>query len=137
MRYKDDKSNGWVNGYFVGVRQGTNTQDDKEQESDGYEPQRDTFRYGTVTQDADEPNFPEPEEYSVTYDKGDEAATGSAPTETDKAEGEVFEVKANTFTLAGHTFAGWLGSDGKEYQATDEVRMPGGDFTLTAQWEVD
>ena len=26
MRYKDDER-GWVNGYFVGLRQGTNTQD--------------------------------------------------------------------------------------------------------------
>lgn len=62
MRYKDDLEKGWVNGYFVGIRQGTNTQDALEPESDGYEPQRTAFRYGSVTPDALEPNFPEPED---------------------------------------------------------------------------
>lgn len=60
MQYKDDKAKGWVNGYYVGQRQGTNTQDQLEPASDGYEPQRDAVRQGTVTQDALEPNFPEP-----------------------------------------------------------------------------
>lgn len=62
MKYKDDLAKGWVNGFFVGLRQGTNTQDELEPESDGYEPQRDAVRFGTVTPDALEPDFPEPEE---------------------------------------------------------------------------
>jgi len=135
MQYKDDLSKGYVNGYFVGKRQGSATQDELEPDADGYEVPHDTVRIGTVTPDALEPNFPEPKDYTVTYAKGDDAATGTAPTETDKSEGETFTVKANTLTLIGHTFASWLGSDGKTYQPDDEARMPGAAFTLTAQWE--
>lgn len=62
MQYKDDLPNGYVNGYYVGLRQGTNTQDELEPEADGYETQRNTVRQGTVTQDALEPNYPEPVE---------------------------------------------------------------------------
>lgn len=137
MKYKDDLPNGYVNGYYVGLRQGTNTQDELEPDADGYEVQHETVRIGTVTPDALEPNYPEPMDYSVTYLPGDEAAAGTAPTETDKKQGDTFTVKANTFALTDHTFTGWLGSDGNTYQASDEVTMPGADFTLTAQWEAD
>ncbi|OUS70294.1 hypothetical protein B1748_29100 [Paenibacillus sp. MY03] len=135
MNYKDDLANGYVNGYYVGLRQGTNTQDELEPDADGYEVQRDTIRMGTVTPDAAEPNYPVPQDYTVTYVKGEAAATGTAPTETSKAEGATFTVKANTFTLADHVFAGWLGSDGNTYQSGDTVTMGGAALTLTAQWE--
>lgn len=60
MKYKDDLTNGYVNGYYVGLRQGTPTQDELEPTSDGYEGPRMTVRHGTVTPDAKEPNYPEP-----------------------------------------------------------------------------
>lgn len=79
----------------------------------------------------------EQDEYTVTYLKGDEDATGTAPTETDKEFGETVTVKANTFTLAGHTFKNWLGNNGAEYTAGDTFVMPNSNVTLTAQWEED
>ena len=136
MKYKDDLANGYVNGYYVGLRQGTNTQDELEPAADGYEVQRNTVRMGTVTPDAAEPNYPVPQDYAVTYVKGEAAATGTAPTETNKVEGATFTVKANTFAFTGHVFAGWLGSNGKTYQSGDTATMGGAALTLTAQWEV-
>lgn len=60
MQYKDDLAKGYVNGYYVGLRQGTATQDKLEPTADGYEVPRGTVRQGTVTQDKLEPNYPEP-----------------------------------------------------------------------------
>ncbi|OME86523.1 MULTISPECIES: hypothetical protein [Paenibacillus] len=60
MKYKDDLPNGYVNGYYVGLRQGGPTQDKLEPTADGFEVQRDTQRQGTVTQDKLEPGYPEP-----------------------------------------------------------------------------
>jgi len=60
MKYKDDIPNGYVNGYFVGVRQGSPTPDALEPTADGYEVPRGTERIGTVMPDALEPNYPEP-----------------------------------------------------------------------------
>lgn len=137
MRYKDDLEKGWVNGYFVGLRQGTNTQDALEEESDGYEAQRNAVRFGTVTQDAKEPNFPEPWEYTITYEAGHEDATGDAPTEDDTAEGKTITIAENTFTLTGYTFVGWKDQDGNVYNPGDTLRVGNKDIILTAQWEVD
>ncbi|MGO4345532.1 hypothetical protein AB4Z45_08580 [Paenibacillus sp. MCAF9] len=61
MKYKDDLPNGYVNGYYVGLRQGSPTQDALESQGDGHSVQRDTVRIGTVTPDALEPNYPAPE----------------------------------------------------------------------------
>ncbi|BFH60742.1 hypothetical protein [Paenibacillus azoreducens] len=61
MKYKDDLPNGYVNGYYVGQRQGGPTQDKLEPQADGYEVQRNTQRQGTVTQDALQPNYPVPD----------------------------------------------------------------------------
>lgn len=71
--------------------------------------------------------------YSVRYEKGDSAATGTAPeTKTYKA-GDTVTVSANTFSLANNEFSGW--SDGsKIYQQGDTFTMPSKDVTLTAQW---
>jgi len=137
MRYKDDLQEGYVNGYYVGIRHGTNTQDALEPSADGYETQRSTSRFGSVTQDVEEPNYPEEQDYKITYVKGAEDATGTAPTETNKFEGDEVTVKANTFTYADHTFTGWLSSDGKVYQAGDKFKVAQSDVTLTAQWEAD
>lgn len=61
MKYKDDLEKGFVNGYFVGLRQGGPTQDKQEPQGDGYKVQRDTQRQGTVTPDALEPGYPVPD----------------------------------------------------------------------------
>lgn len=61
MKYKDDLKNGYVNGFYVGLRQGGPTQDKLEPAADGYKVQRDTQRQGTVTQDALQPNYPVPD----------------------------------------------------------------------------
>ncbi|MNW66709.1 hypothetical protein D3C74_452060 [compost metagenome] len=70
MKYKDDLPNGYVNGYYVGLRQGTATQDELEPTADGYEVPRDTVRIGTVTPDALEPNYPEPLEEEEPEEEG-------------------------------------------------------------------
>lgn len=62
MKYKDDLANGYVNGNYVGLRQGTNTQDELETEADGYEVPRNTVRLGTVMQDAAQPGYPVPDD---------------------------------------------------------------------------
>lgn len=72
MKYKDDLSNGFVNGYYVGLRQGGPTQDELEPQGDGYTVQRDTQRYGTVTPDALEPNYPEPDTGEEEQEDGDD-----------------------------------------------------------------
>ncbi|WP_019636130.1 hypothetical protein [Paenibacillus fonticola] len=61
MKYKDDLPNGYVNGYYVGLRQGGPTPDKLDPQGDGYSVQRDTQRYGTVTPDALEPDYPKPD----------------------------------------------------------------------------
>ncbi|MGO4543234.1 hypothetical protein AB4Z29_00340 [Paenibacillus sp. 2TAB23] len=60
MEYKDDLPKGYVNGYYVGIKQGSPTQDVLEAQGDGHSVQRNTVRIGTVTPDALEPNYPEP-----------------------------------------------------------------------------
>ena len=80
-KYKDDLSNGYVNGHYVGIRQGAPTQDALQDEgSDGYENERNYVRFGTVTQDAANPNYPEPLE--------DEEETEIPDPEPDPEEGE-------------------------------------------------
>lgn len=71
--------------------------------------------------------------YTVTYAKGAEDATGTAPTQDELAAGEKFDVAANTFTYAGHNFSTW--NDGSnDYDPGDEYTMGSANVTLTAQW---
>lgn len=70
MKYKDDLANGYVNGYYVGIKEGTPTQDELEPAADGYEVQRDTERFGTVTPDALESDYPELEDPEEEGDNG-------------------------------------------------------------------
>lgn len=72
MKYKDDLANGYVNGYYVGIRQGGPTQDKSEPQGDGYEVQRDTVRQGTVMQDAAQPGYPVPDDSSDPEEGGGE-----------------------------------------------------------------
>ncbi len=72
--------------------------------------------------------------YTVTYDKVDESATGTAPTQAATAPDGEFALKANPFTLTGKTFAGW--SDGYDrYREGDTYVMPARNVTLTAIWK--
>lgn len=72
--------------------------------------------------------------YKVTYSIGADA-TGTAPTETDKAFGEKFKLKsADGITCEGATFDGW--SDGSiTYKAGATYTMPAKAVTFTAQWQ--
>ena len=71
--------------------------------------------------------------YTVTYAKGDESATGDAPTQEDKAATETFKVAANTFELAGKVFDHW--NDGTaDYDPEDTYTVGTSNVTLTAIW---
>ena len=73
--------------------------------------------------------------YTVTY-LGGVGATGTAPTEADHVEGDVFKLAQNSFTKDGYTFNGW--NDGtKTYAAGADYTMPAANVTLTAQWKKD
>ncbi|MCY9734163.1 hypothetical protein M5X17_10430 [Paenibacillus alvei] len=61
MKYKGDLPNGYVNGYYVGLRQGSPTPDKLEPQADGYGVQHSTQRQGTVTADALKPGYPAPD----------------------------------------------------------------------------
>lgn len=71
--------------------------------------------------------------YTVTYDLG--GGSGALPTETDKAEGEKFNLALGTGLTNGElVFDGW--SDGtKKYAEGAEYTMPDDNVTLTAQWK--
>ena len=72
--------------------------------------------------------------YTITYAAGDGTATGDAPTQEDKAEGETFSVAANTFTVAGKDFVKW--NDGTNDYAPGATYTVGTDnVVLTAQWK--
>ena len=75
------------------------------------------------------------QKYNVTYNIGD-GASGTAPTETPKAEGTTFNLaSADGITKDGYGFAGWLcNNDSKTYDAGEEYTMPAADVTFTAQW---
>lgn len=72
--------------------------------------------------------------YAVTYDLGDYTA-GAAPTETNKAEGDVFAIKAAP-EWTDHDFLGWkCNIDNNTYQATNNYTMTAAATTFTAQWQ--
>ena len=71
--------------------------------------------------------------YTVTYAKGEESATGDAPTQDELAAGEKFTVAANTFAYEGHDFSTW--NDGSaDVAPASEYTMGSANVTLTAQW---
>ena len=72
--------------------------------------------------------------YTVTYAKGDESATGDAPTQDDLAAGEKFNVAANTFAVDGKDFDTW--NDGTADVAPNtEYTMGSANVILTAKWK--
>ena len=75
----------------------------------------------------------EPTTYTVTYEKGAEDATGTAPQSVSYAEGAAFVLEANPFVREGYTFKTW--SDGEnEYLAGATYRMPANAVVFTALW---
>lgn len=71
--------------------------------------------------------------YTVTYAKGNGAATGDAPTQADVTADAEFVLADNAFSLAGKTFVGW--SDGNVlYPAGYNYVAPANNITLTAIW---
>ncbi len=72
--------------------------------------------------------------YTVEYDLN--GGTGTTPTETDKEEGDKFNLHDGTTGItapSGKVFDGW--NDGTStYAGGEEYTMPGDDVTLTAQW---
>lgn len=72
--------------------------------------------------------------YTVTYDLDDYTA-GVAPTETDKAENDVFEIEAAP-EWTSHDFLGWkCNIDAATYQEGDNYTMTAANTTFTAQWQ--
>ena len=75
--------------------------------------------------------------YTVTYEPN--TGSGTAPTETDKAENGTFSAAANTFSPpAGKQFKEWntqAGGGGTSYAAGDPITMPASNLTLFAIWE--
>lgn len=61
-KYKDDLEKGYINGYYVGLKQGTKMRDKELPDDDGYDYLRETDHFGTVMQDAENPDFPDPVE---------------------------------------------------------------------------
>ncbi len=77
-----------------------------------------------------------PTKYTVTYNLN--GASGDAPTETSKAEGDAFNLAAAP-SWAGHAFDGWLCSADEAVKAAgSSYTMTAANTTFTAQWhEVD
>ena len=75
--------------------------------------------------------------YTVTYDAN--SGSGTAPTETDMAEGLTFAAAENTFTPPdGKQFREWNtepGGGGESYAESATVTMPGHALTLYAVWQ--
>lgn len=72
--------------------------------------------------------------YAVTYNLNGYTA-GVAPTETNKAAGDVFAIKAAP-SWTDHDFLGWKCSvDAETYQASDNYNMTAAATTFTAQWQ--
>jgi uncharacterized repeat protein (TIGR02543 family) len=73
-----------------------------------------------------------PTKYTVTYSLN--GASGDAPTETDKAAGDAFNLAAAP-SWAGHAFDGWLCSaDAGVKAAGSSYTMTAANTTFTAQW---
>ena len=79
--------------------------------------------------------------YSVSYEKGDDEATGTAPaTRESLGFNDTITVKNNTFVKDGYVFAGWkvLGDeeDTKIYQYGDTYTLNGKNVVFVAQWKL-
>ncbi len=71
--------------------------------------------------------------YSVTFSKGDDAATGRDPQMDDQVVGDAIILPKRPYKRTGAEFVGW--SDGTNvYPAESEYTMPASDVHFTAQW---
>lgn len=86
----------------------------------------------TVTNKYEAPPTPA-KEFTVTYVKGADAATGTMKPVT-VAENTDYTVFANGFTNPGYTFKGWMVDNGTIVQPGDTITVTA-NVTLTAQWE--
>ena len=76
-------------------------------------------------------------EYTLTYARGADDATGTVPAAERYAAGDAVTLKsASVFARANYTFDGW--DDGADtYAGGAKYTMPAHDVTLTAQWKAD
>ncbi len=73
--------------------------------------------------------------YHVTYDLN--GGTGTTPTETDKEEGDKFNLHDGTTGITaptGKEFSKWVDQDSNELDGGAEYTMPAKKVTLTAKW---
>ena len=76
--------------------------------------------------------------YHVTYAKGDGeancSATGTTTDATGYEAGATVTLQSNSFTLVGHTFAGWTEDDDDITISSNQFTMPDHDVVITASW---
>ena len=73
--------------------------------------------------------------YTVTYAPGTTDKVTNMPAKGTVTEGDTYTISNTVPDRDGYKFTGWLGSDGKTYQAGGEIGNVTGNITLTAQWE--
>ena len=72
--------------------------------------------------------------YDVTFAKGGEDVTGTAPEALSAVADAKIILPESTFTRTNYQFTGWSYS-GKTYQPGDSFTLPAQDVTFTAQWQ--
>ena len=71
---------------------------------------------------------------TVSFAKGDEAATGDVPANQKVYVGNDVTLPANPFTFAGHNFAGWKYNETTKQAGETYAVTAAGSITFTAQW---
>lgn len=72
--------------------------------------------------------------YDVTFAKGGEDVTGTAPEALSAVADAKIILPESTFTRTNYQFIGWS-YGGKTYQPGDSFTLPAQDVTFTAQWQ--
>ena len=72
--------------------------------------------------------------YDVTFEKGGEDVTGTAPEALSAVADAKIILPESTFTRTNYQFTGWS-YDGKTYQPSDSFTLPAQNVTFTAQWQ--
>ena len=71
---------------------------------------------------------------TISFAKGDEAATGDVPANQKVYVGNDVTLPANPFTFAGHNFAGWKYNETTKQAGETYAVTAAGSITFTAQW---